>query len=825
MMSLKKIILLLAAVLASACGGVIAQSKEVAPLVPMLALNGKPTHAQLKDWLADYREAGIGQFIIYGRSGSELEYLSEDWFDACKFLIEEAERTGMKVWLYDDFDWPSGTAKKRVMRDKPQCALRWLDAKKNKDGNVEFKILENQTMPNLLNEEGVKYFIKLTHEEYYKRFAKHFGKTILGIFTDEPSIAYFSKTADKSSQKVPYYEGIEIDYKKTFNSDLRSDIAKEYSAKGSSWKQNIARLLEKRFSENYSGRLANWCAAHNIKLTGHLMREESPKHAIQNSGHPLGVLSKFQFPGLDEIGTSTVMRKGATYGVNKNIPHRALEYATYATAAYAIEKNGNKGGLAELFAMGPCDLPMGVFRRSIWQSALFGIDTYVLAISQLDFRVRISSDPYLSMFMSTYFNTFTPSQSWFFDLNLLADDSRRAKIFAHKERIYPVQVIYPYNPDVDFSGLLGAMSRNQISFALIKDGDTQSAEVVLLPNDDGTYNELRSGKKFANAEETIKWLATRSLQNISVFDNGKRVDDVFVREYKDGSFAILNYGSDRTLNVEAFGDKFTAYFPSFGVIYKDAASKESNVISKYHVGEKISLEDTVVKLEGTNTIRPIFEKSKTFNFVVSTPIKVRFSLRNYDGFPDLLLDGKPIECQNTEPVVLGFKGLYKRSGEILLEKGPHKLELKNDIHEYPYMPVVVIDGMFSFKDGIISPYRNNGKYIDGAMGRIVQTSKVQIPNSAKKIRADPDDAVCELFIDGQSLGTRAWRPFEWEIPAEYAGKNAELKLVRKLDCSRIFGKEMFFSDFAKKYKATISYRPLSTEKTLKAVCELEFIKE
>ena len=151
MMSLKKIILLLAAVLASACGGVIAQSKEVAPLVPMLALNGKPTHAQLKDWLADYREAGIGQFIIYGRSGSELEYLSEDWFDACKFLIEEAERTGMKVWLYDDFDWPSGTAKKRVMRDKPQCALRWLDAKKDKDGNVEFKILENQTMPNLLN--------------------------------------------------------------------------------------------------------------------------------------------------------------------------------------------------------------------------------------------------------------------------------------------------------------------------------------------------------------------------------------------------------------------------------------------------------------------------------------------------------------------------------------------------------------------------------------------------------------------------------------------------------------------------------------------------
>lgn len=40
-----------------------------------------------------------------------------------------------------------------------------------------------------LNPDTVKRFLHLTHDKYLERFGEEFGKTIPGIFTDEPSLA------------------------------------------------------------------------------------------------------------------------------------------------------------------------------------------------------------------------------------------------------------------------------------------------------------------------------------------------------------------------------------------------------------------------------------------------------------------------------------------------------------------------------------------------------------------------------------------------------------------------------------------------------------
>ena len=56
----------------------------------------------------DFKNVGIEQFMIYARSGLELEYMGEEWLNVCGYIIEYAAENGMSVWLYDDYNWPSG---------------------------------------------------------------------------------------------------------------------------------------------------------------------------------------------------------------------------------------------------------------------------------------------------------------------------------------------------------------------------------------------------------------------------------------------------------------------------------------------------------------------------------------------------------------------------------------------------------------------------------------------------------------------------------------------------------------------------------------------
>ena len=86
------------------------------PFVTMSALTGKPTKKGIHKYLSDLKALGIDQVMIYPRSGSEVEYLSEDWFCAVADFIDSAIILNMKLWLYDDFNWPSGDACGKVTK-------------------------------------------------------------------------------------------------------------------------------------------------------------------------------------------------------------------------------------------------------------------------------------------------------------------------------------------------------------------------------------------------------------------------------------------------------------------------------------------------------------------------------------------------------------------------------------------------------------------------------------------------------------------------------------------------------------------------------------
>ena len=53
---------------------------------------------------------GFGGFFMHSRTGLDTAYLSDEWFKAIDSCINEAEKSGMLAYLYDEDRWPSGAA-------------------------------------------------------------------------------------------------------------------------------------------------------------------------------------------------------------------------------------------------------------------------------------------------------------------------------------------------------------------------------------------------------------------------------------------------------------------------------------------------------------------------------------------------------------------------------------------------------------------------------------------------------------------------------------------------------------------------------------------
>ena len=147
------------------------------PLIPMGAITGNPTKTEIDEVMHLYAQVGIEQFLIYPRSGCEIEYMSERWIELCRDIIEAAKREKIDIWLYDEYNWPSGTCRGKVMRENEEYYAKSVFVEGGK-----CVIKKNEEYADILNADAVDCFIKNTHEVYYQHFGEYFGTVIKGIF-------------------------------------------------------------------------------------------------------------------------------------------------------------------------------------------------------------------------------------------------------------------------------------------------------------------------------------------------------------------------------------------------------------------------------------------------------------------------------------------------------------------------------------------------------------------------------------------------------------------------------------------------------------------
>jgi hypothetical protein len=115
---------------------------EYGAIQPFMGWNGPDAKDRMARIVQDLdRLAAAGVFVVNMSPGrGEPKYLSPEHMAQVKFVVQEAAKRGMKLWIQDECDYPSGFAGGKVSEEVPQLTMQALDA------DIRINVMPGQTL-------------------------------------------------------------------------------------------------------------------------------------------------------------------------------------------------------------------------------------------------------------------------------------------------------------------------------------------------------------------------------------------------------------------------------------------------------------------------------------------------------------------------------------------------------------------------------------------------------------------------------------------------------------------------------------------------------
>lgn len=268
--------------------------------IPFWSWNEKLDTEETKCQIEMMDQAGIGGYFMHARGGLQTEYMAEEWFENIEVGITEGQKRNMRPWAYDENGWPSGFGNGKISglgEEYQQKILRMEEGEKqtshticNIDG-IHFYYEVNPFYVDNLDKKVVKRFIEEIYVPYYEKF----GNNLEGFFTDEPQL---------TRAGIPWSLILPEEYEKEYNRDLLPDLIQLFKPVGEykETRKRFYRLVTRLFSESFAKQIYDWCKERNLKLTGHMLCEESMLMQVMSSGSVMPNYEYFDIPGMDWLG-------------------------------------------------------------------------------------------------------------------------------------------------------------------------------------------------------------------------------------------------------------------------------------------------------------------------------------------------------------------------------------------------------------------------------------------------------------------------------------------------------------------------------------------
>lgn len=267
--------------------------------VPFWSWNERLETLETANQVNMMNDAGIGGYFMHARGGLQTEYMGEEWFENVKTAIDEGNKLGMHSWAYDENGWPSGFGSGAVNGlglEYQQKYLRMSDSEPTenlicKSGKHWFYFDVNPYYVDVLDKKVIAKFIEVAYEPYYEKF----GNSFEGFFTDEPQI---------SRNGIPWSFIFEEEYQKRYGENITEHLEELFLEIGDYKNTRVKfwKMVTELFSESFSKQIYEWCDSKGLKLTGHLVLEESLESQLITNGACMPQYEYFHISGMDWLG-------------------------------------------------------------------------------------------------------------------------------------------------------------------------------------------------------------------------------------------------------------------------------------------------------------------------------------------------------------------------------------------------------------------------------------------------------------------------------------------------------------------------------------------
>lgn len=334
-------------------------------LAPFWFLNGDLDEAELYRQLCEMKAKGVDECVLHSRKGCSVEYLSDKWFEKIGFILKSCKELGLKAWIYDEDNWPSGYGGGKVVAENKNFAAKCLAVEKiypvlgeyivvedKPDSEIECVIAvhsdsyflditdyEKKTNKpwrsetlcwevfvfrkefckhkpayspyayvDLLNPSATETFVRLTHAEYKKHFPDEWKSVIKGFFTDEPGFYqnYLEQCANLNT--IIWTDDFAERFIKKFGYDIRPHLCCLWQDMGEvsiKTRCDYYKAVADFYVESYFDVIADFLKMDGLMHIGHLHREDKIETLVQTESDFFTVMRSLSISGIDCIERNT----------------------------------------------------------------------------------------------------------------------------------------------------------------------------------------------------------------------------------------------------------------------------------------------------------------------------------------------------------------------------------------------------------------------------------------------------------------------------------------------------------------------------------------
>ena len=434
---------------------------------PLWDWNHRITREGIDLHMQKFKEAGIGGVFVHPRPGLITEYLSEEWFDLFDHTVQKGKELGMNVWIYDENSYPSGFAGGHVPAEMPESynqgtGLKMVVQELFQPGDKAYEVIlkeENEgyiditasyeeeigkeggyylftktypptsywyggyTYVDLLIPDVTEKFLDVTMTRGYEKHNKaDFGKTVKGVFTDEPNL----EAAMERGTLVRWTPDLWEVFQKRWGYDLRVNLPSLVLETGN-WRKvrhDYYELLLELFVERWAKPWYYYCEEKGLEWTGHYWEHgwPFPTHGFDEAAFYVW----HQQPGVDMLGGEMVPEGlGSQFGNTRAV--REL--------ASAANQGGHLRTLSETYGGGGWEMDFSTYKLLADWQAVLGVNFVNQHLSYYSLRGVRKFD---------YPPSFSYHEPWWDNYKLLGDYIGRLSLVGSSgEQVNEILVLQP----------------------------------------------------------------------------------------------------------------------------------------------------------------------------------------------------------------------------------------------------------------------------------------------------------------------------------------------------------------------------------------------